>query len=210
MIVGESHSKGCATNEKGYLSDNYKVQGLVKPETCSDILTKTAMNINKNLTKNDILLLWSGGNDVAKNDTMKAFRCLVDFAKNSSHTNVILASVPHRHDLMSSSCVNEEVRAFNQKVMKIRKIFGHVSVMGVDPNSEYYTKHGHQLNGLGKAKVSKQLSLQLLSVLQWKKDILINLSWINDHNNNMHDETLKEVENHQSLPLWNKTTLLRT
>jgi hypothetical protein len=67
------------------------------------------MNISKNLTKNDILILWSGANDVAKNDTTKAFRCLVDFATNSSHTNIILASVPHRHDLMSSSsCVSNQ------------------------------------------------------------------------------------------------------
>jgi hypothetical protein len=75
------------------------------------------------------LILWSGANDVGKNYTMKAFRCLVDFAKNSGRTNTILASVPHRHDLIPSSCVNEEVRAFNQNLIKIRKIFGHVSVM---------------------------------------------------------------------------------
>jgi hypothetical protein len=31
MIVGDSHSKDCATNVKSYLSNNYKVQGLVKP-----------------------------------------------------------------------------------------------------------------------------------------------------------------------------------
>jgi len=90
----------------------------VKSGTCSDILTKTATNVSKNLTKKDTLILWSGANEVAKNDTMKAFRYLVDFAKNSSHTNVILASAPHRHDLMSSTCVNEEVRAFNRKLMK--------------------------------------------------------------------------------------------
>jgi hypothetical protein len=157
MIVGDSHSKGCATNVKGYLSNNHKVQGLVKPGTCLDILTKTAMNVSKNLTKNDILILWSGANDVAKNDTMKAFRCLVDFAKNSSHTNIILASVPHRHGLISSR-VNEEVRAFSRKLMKIRKIFGHVSIIEIHPNREYYTKHGQHLNGLGKSKVSKQFS----------------------------------------------------
>jgi hypothetical protein len=93
MIVGDSHSKGCAANVKIYHSDNYKVQGLVKPGTCTDILTKTAMNVIKNLTRNEFLILWSCANNVAKNDTMKAFRSLVDFTKNSGHTNVILASV---------------------------------------------------------------------------------------------------------------------
>jgi len=91
--------------------------------------------------------------------TMKALRCMVDFAKNSSYTNVIVTSVPHRHDLILSSCVNEEIRAFNQKLMKIRKIFGRVPIMEADSNREYYTKHGHHLNNLGKAKISKQLSL---------------------------------------------------
>jgi len=113
------------------------------------------MNIIKNLTKNDFLILWSGANDVAQNNTLNVFRFLVDFAKNSSHTNIILASVPHRHDLMSSSCVNEEVRVLNWKLMKISKIFGHVSIMEVDPNREYYTKYGHHLNNLGKVKVAK-------------------------------------------------------
>ena len=108
IIVGDSHSEGCATNVKSYLTDNYNVQGLVKSGTFSDILTKTETNVMKNLTKNVFLILWSGANDVAKNNTMKAFRYLVDFDKNSSHNNIIFASAPHRHDLMSSSRVNEE------------------------------------------------------------------------------------------------------
>jgi hypothetical protein len=83
----------------------------------------------------------------------------------------------------------------NRKLMKVSNIFRHVSIMDVDPNREYYTKHGHHLNNLGKAKVAEQLSLQLLSVLQWKKDILIRLSWTNDHANNMHDGTQNQVEN---------------
>jgi hypothetical protein len=142
-----------------------QVSGIGETRNLFRQLTKTAMNIIKNLTKNDLLILWSGANDVAKNNTMKVFRYFVDFAKNSSHTYVILANVPMRHHLISS-CVNEEFRAFNRKLIKISKIFGHVSIMEVDPNKVYYTKHGHHLNYLGKAKVSQQLSLHLLSVLQ--------------------------------------------
>jgi len=162
----------------------------VKSGTCTDILTKTAMNVIKNLTRNNFLILWNGANDVAKNDTMKAFRCLVDFPKHSGHTNVILASVQHRHDLMSSICVNEKVRTFNGKLMKIRTIFGHVSIMEVGPNKVYYTKYGQHLNNLGKVFKSPQL----LSVLQQKKDIPISLSWTKDHTNNMHDKTQNLVK----------------
>jgi hypothetical protein len=56
ISVGDSHSKVCATNVKSYLSDNYKVQGLRLSGTCLDILTNTATNIVKNLTKNDFLI----------------------------------------------------------------------------------------------------------------------------------------------------------
>jgi len=100
----------------------------------------------------------------------------------------------HRRDLVSSSCVNEEIRAFNRKLKKIRTIFGHVSIMEVESSREYYTKHSHNLNNLGKAKISKQLSLQLQSVLQGKKDIPVTLSWTKDHTSNMHDETQDQVE----------------
>lgn len=47
----------------------------------------------------------------------------------------------------------------------------------------------------GEAEVSKQLSLQLLSVLQRKKDILISLSWTKVHANNMQDRTQNQVKN---------------
>jgi len=39
------------------------------------------MNVIKNLTKNDLLILGIGANDVAKNNTMKAFRCMVGLLK---------------------------------------------------------------------------------------------------------------------------------
>jgi preprotein translocase subunit SecD len=90
--------------------------------------------------------------------------------------------------------------------MKIRKIFGHVSIVEVDPNREYYTTHGHHLNNLGKAKVSKQLSLQLLSVLQQKKDIPISLSWTKDHANIMHDETQEQVKKPPSTTMIEQNT----
>jgi len=99
----------------------------------------------------------------------------------------------HRRDLVSS-CVIEEIRAFNRKLKKIRTIFGHVSIMEVESSREYYTKHSHNLNNLGKAKISKQLSFQLQSVLQGKKDIPVTLSWTKDHTNNMPDETQDQVE----------------
>ena len=42
--------------------------------------------------------------------------------------------------------------------------------------------------------INTELFLQLLSVLQWKKDIPISLRWTKDHANNMHDGTQDQIE----------------
>ena len=49
-----------------------------------------------------------------------------------SHTNIILMSVPHRHNLFEWSCVNSEAKAFNIKLVKLTKPYKHVNVVKVD------------------------------------------------------------------------------
>jgi hypothetical protein len=62
--------------------------------------------------------------------------------KVNSHTNIILMSVPHRHDLPEWSCVNSEVEAFNRKLVKLMKPHKHVFVVKVDLDKKSYTKQG--------------------------------------------------------------------
>jgi hypothetical protein len=37
VIIGDSHSRGCAWNLKPYLSDKFEVSSLVKPGSCTSI-----------------------------------------------------------------------------------------------------------------------------------------------------------------------------
>jgi RNase H-fold protein (predicted Holliday junction resolvase) len=53
-----------------------------------------------------------------KNNSTTALRHVRNFIKSNNHTNIILVSAPHRYDLMQSSCVNNEIRSFNRKLMK--------------------------------------------------------------------------------------------
>ena len=43
-------------------------------------------------------------------------RHLLELVVNAYHTNVILMSAPHRHDLMSNSCVNKEIEKFSTEL----------------------------------------------------------------------------------------------
>ena len=84
-------------------------------------------------------------------------------------------------------------------------------IVEVDPNRDYYTKHGLHQNNHGKAKTAKQLSPKLLSVIQRTKDIPIRLRWTKDHANNMRDGTQNQVKNPPSTTTTEQNNLaLRT
>jgi hypothetical protein len=63
--------------------------------------------------REDIVVLWGGSNDVAKINSVMDRKHILYQLINSTHTNVILLSVPHRHGLIKDSCVNREVKVFN-------------------------------------------------------------------------------------------------
>jgi hypothetical protein len=66
-------------------------------------------------TKEDMVILWGGSNDVAQNETMRHLR---KFVYRKKDTNFILIRASHIYDLMGHSCVNEEIKVLNGKMPK--------------------------------------------------------------------------------------------
>jgi hypothetical protein len=85
-------------------------------------LVKTTFSDLKSLTKRDICLVWGGTNDVGWNGTNMVICVLNDFVSSHEHTNVFVLNVPHRHDLAPNLCVNYEVKMFNRKLGRQRKV----------------------------------------------------------------------------------------
>jgi predicted phosphodiesterase len=100
LIISDIHTRLCATNFKFEIKDNFDVQGLVKLGAGAGILVNTANCDITNLTKNDVVILCGGVNDVAKNNSKTAMRHIRNFIRPNNHTNIIRVSVPHRHDIM--------------------------------------------------------------------------------------------------------------
>ena len=71
----------------------------------------------------------------------------------------------HRHDLMEFSCVNNEIRSFNRKLMKYVKTFKHTTFLEINSNRKIFTLHGVHLNGLGKEMSCKQIVSQVYTIL---------------------------------------------
>jgi hypothetical protein len=87
LIIGDSHSRLCASNIKSEIKDNYDVQGLVKPGAGSGTLVYTVNSDTRNLTKNDVVIFCGGANNIAKNNSKTALRHIRNFIKSNNHTN---------------------------------------------------------------------------------------------------------------------------
>jgi len=108
------------------------------------------------LTKKDVVVLWAGSNNIARNNLTVGMKHLLESATNANHANIILMSAPHRYDLMSNSFVNNEVEKFNRKLHKRLEGFGEVAMIDFFSERNLYTKHGQHLNSEGKESMEKK------------------------------------------------------
>jgi hypothetical protein len=104
------------------------------------------------------VVLWGGANDVARNNCVVGRKHVLDLLINSTRTNVILLSVPHRHVLINDLCVNREVKFFNRSLRNRLKCFGKVELIEAVSEREFYTKHGQQLHSRGTVSVASRIA----------------------------------------------------
>jgi hypothetical protein len=131
------------------------------------------------LTNGDIVVLWGDSNDVARNNSVVGMKHILDLLINSSHTNLILLSVSHRHNLISDSCVNREVEAFSSSSRNRLKCFGKVKLVDVINEREFYTRHGQNLNSRGKESMASKIAWTIERIMRKKADP-ISMKWCDD------------------------------
>jgi hypothetical protein len=158
IIIGDSHARGLSSTLKGSLTDDFQVIGYVKPGAAIETLISSTKRDIANLNKNDVIVFCGGARDISNNNTQNGLRYLINFVKETKHTNIILISVPHRHDLVYWSCVNKEVETFNRKLIKLIKPLEHVMMAKPESNRNYFTSHGMHLNNKGKEQVVIEVS----------------------------------------------------
>jgi hypothetical protein len=67
LIVGDSHTKGLATELQHNLDKNYVVQGLVKTGADLEVILRSNMKECINITKKDVLIIWGDTEEVSRN-----------------------------------------------------------------------------------------------------------------------------------------------
>jgi len=143
-IIGDSHLKGSATKINWYLNTNFVDFSFIKPRTNIKQTVHSQDTEFKCLGKKDIVVVNGGTNDL-DNNTEKRKSALVhmlQFAQKYMHTNIIMVSVPLRHDLAMNSQINLEIQDLNNKLSRRAKLFSHGDLVEMNFNRRYYTKLG--------------------------------------------------------------------
>ena len=180
VIIGDSHARGCATNIKKNLMESCHITGYVKPGAQTDRIINSAKSDIDALTKNDVVVVLGGTNDVGTNNSKRGIRNLVGFVRECQHTNVIVMSAPHRHDLVNWSCVNTEVGKFNATLKRRIKTFENTRVLDMDSERTYYTRHGLHLNNFGKKILARKISEEIRKIINLQRKEPIVLHWRDD------------------------------
>jgi hypothetical protein len=89
MIIGDNHARLWTQNVKAQINNNFHVQGLVKPGAGADILETSAKSDITSPTKNDVVVVCVGANDIAKNNAKIALNHISNF--------VLILKQLHRH-----------------------------------------------------------------------------------------------------------------
>jgi hypothetical protein len=130
------------------------------------------------LTKNDLIIFWGGSNDVSKTNSQEGFKHLVNFVQSNNQTNIFLMCVPPWHDVPEWSCVNNEIKTFNRKLLNLMKPYEHVLIVTADTDRKFFTRHGLHMNNLGKLKIASKVSVIVKNIFQ-KENVKISLCWKN-------------------------------
>ena len=150
ILMGDSQICGCAEKLASILGSAYNVMGITKPNANLRAITNSYKQLTENLTKKDVMIICGGTKDLTRNEAKEGLRTISKFAKLTSSTDVIVTRVPQRFDLQPTSCVIQEVIAFNRKLQKTLKTYSHVHVCKMSTTRNHFTYHGLHLNSQGK------------------------------------------------------------
>jgi hypothetical protein len=98
-----------------YLDAKYVVTGMIKPGAGAlDIFTQTK-SMYRHLTRKDVIIVQGGSIDVYRNNTKLALTQIMIFCEELNYVNTIILDIPHRNNLIETSCVNKEIQVFKRK-----------------------------------------------------------------------------------------------
>jgi hypothetical protein len=182
LLIGDSHLRGYSEMMKHHLNNQFQVSGFIKSGAdAKTILNHITKEVN-NLTANDYIILCCGSNNIGKVKLNMVLNDFIELIKRVTRSNVILLTIPYRHDLKYfNTSLNNEIIIFNKKLLKLKKLFSHLTVIELNANRHLCTKHGVHLNSVGKEILSLTLVLKIFSLIEEKNNLSTNIKELSYH-----------------------------
>lgn len=171
-IISDSHGRDLAVRLSNTLPADVKCFGMVKSNSRISECVKEVESLKNEMTKKDLTVIFSGANDVYKNESVKVKQTLKQVLPKLMNTNVVVCGIPTRHDLIPESIVNSEIKKTNTNTAKLCKVFNCFFFDTASLPRECFTKHGLHLNTTGKDRVAQELYKYYLNVNEHKSNQL--------------------------------------
>lgn len=157
LICGDSHGKDLAWYIDS-LESSVESIGFIKPGgRTKQVLDMENINA-EHLTEKDFLVIVSGTNDVAKNESHEVVSSITETLTQVKNKNVILVDLPNRFDLVDWSCVNTETRKTNYKLQELCAMYKNITIVEASSaERDMHTKHGLHLNIKGKKWLAQKI-----------------------------------------------------
>jgi len=94
LIIGDSHTRNCATLVQDKLGTGYEVSSFVEPGAQMNVITQTAREEIKSLKCNDVVVVWGGAYDISRNNSKEALKFVTDFVNEHKKVNTVLINAP--------------------------------------------------------------------------------------------------------------------
>jgi hypothetical protein len=157
MLIGDSHLKEITTKVNQYLDTNVEVTGFIKPGATADQIVCSQKAAIECLGKEDLIVINGGANNLGHNSRRDSnvMVPLLNFAQNCANTNVLIVTLPMRHDHPTNSLLNYKIKSLNDHLTKRIRPFKHAHLLSMQTDRRYFTKHGQHLNKIGKERLAK-------------------------------------------------------
>lgn len=158
LLCSDSHGRDMTWHLNARLKSHESV-GFVRPGGRSEQVLDSSNIEKENLKKDDILVLITGTNDVARNEASKAVQCISStIDKFSKKNKIVLVELPTRYDLADWSCVNKEVRKTNNILKDLSEKNPNVFYVGASlAERNLHTQQGLHFNRRGKEWLAEEI-----------------------------------------------------
>lgn len=171
-ILSDSHGKDLSVKLSSIVPSEVKCLGLVKPNARINECIEDVDELKNEMNKKDIAVIFSGANDVYRNESINVSQTLKILLPKLKNTSVVVCGIPTRYDLMSESIVNKEIKKTNAIIVKLCKIFNCLYLDTAGLPRECFTTHGLHLNNAGKLRLAQEVYKCFLSINESKTNQL--------------------------------------